>query len=150
MPSPTEATKTTKTTLIAYLEAEKVAAAARMRQVLCLLFLLDRSPMNSLNQAGVKPGSINFDFATFQCETFLASIVPLTDGEDDNDVRECLRSIAGNAEEDFGTTLHLLTVLKSRTTANNKSDDAIGDHSLNWYMLYTHYVFSTGDIVIFP
>lgn len=36
MPSPAETTTTTKTTLIAYLKAEKVTAAARMRQVLRL------------------------------------------------------------------------------------------------------------------
>jgi len=85
-----------------------------------------------------------------QCETFLASIVPLTDGEDDNDVRECLRSIAGNAEEDFGTTLHLLTVLKSRTTANNKSDDAIGDHSLNCPLTPPNEVIATENISEHP
>lgn len=90
MPSPTE---NITNTLISYLETEKVAAAARMRE----------------------------------CERFVASIVPLTKEEDDSNVRECLRSIASNAEEDFGTALHLLTVLKSRTAANKDSDT--GDRS---------------------
>jgi len=62
-----------------------------------------------------------------ECERFVASIVPLTKEEDDSNVRECLRSIASNAEEDFGTALHLLTVLKSRTAANKDSDT--GDRS---------------------
>jgi len=97
MPSTTETSSKMNSTLIAYLETEKVAAAARMRQ----------------------------------CETFLASIVPLTDDEDDSNVRDCLRSIASNAEEDFGTTLHLLTLLKRRTEGSTKRSDNPGSRSLN-------------------
>jgi len=116
MPSPAETTTTTKTTLIAYLKAEKVTAAARMRQ----------------------------------CETFLASIVPLTDDEDDGNVRECLRSIASNAEDDFGTALHLLTVLERRTAANTKSNDAIGDRSLNCPLTPPNEVIVTENIAEQP
>jgi len=122
MPSPTETTTSTTTTttkktlLIAYLEAEKVAAAARMRQ----------------------------------CETFLASTVPLNDDEDDSDVRECLRSIASNAEEDFGTTLHLLTLLKSRTATTTKSSDAVGDKSLNCPLTPPNEVMATENISEHP
>lgn len=97
MPSTTETSTKMNSTLIAYLETEKVAAAARMRQ----------------------------------CETFLASTVPLTDDEDDSSVRDCLRSIASNAEEDFGTTLHLLTLLKRRTEGSTKRSDNPGNRSLN-------------------
>ena len=71
-------------------------------------------------------------YAYCQCETFLASTVPLTDDEDDSSVRDCLRSIASNAEEDFGTTLHLLTLLKRRTEGSTKRSDNPGNRSLNW------------------
>jgi len=112
MPSTTETSTKMNSTLIAYLETEKVAAAARMRQ----------------------------------CETFLASIVPLTDDEDDSNVRDCLRSIASNAEEDFGTTLHLLTLLKRRTEGSTKRSDNPGSRSLNCPLTPPNEVVATENV----
>jgi len=112
MPSTTETSTKMNLTLIAYLETEKVAAAARMRQ----------------------------------CETFLASIVPLTDDEDDSNVRDCLRSIASNAEEDFGTTLHLLTLLKRRTEGSTKRSDNPGSRSLNCPLTPPNEVVATENV----
>ena len=130
MPSTTETSTKMNSTLIAYLETEKVAAAARMRQVsLSVSFFLKKVFVIAVSLAN----EVGFNLsAYFQCETFLASIVPLTDDEDDSNVRDCLRSIASNAEEDFGTTLHLLTLLKRRTEGSTKRSDNPGSRSLNW------------------
>jgi len=116
MPSTTETSTKMNSTLIAYLETEKLAAAARMRQ----------------------------------CETFLASIVPLTGDEDDSNVRDCLRSIASNAEEDFGTTLHLLTLLKRRTEGSTKNSDNPGNRSLNCPLTPPNEVIATENISAHP
>jgi hypothetical protein len=48
-----------------------------------------------------------------QCQIFLSSPAPLSDSDtEDAELRQCLETVRRNAEEDYGTFLHLLTILK--------------------------------------